>query len=183
MVGNGDTGLALVNASEVRITGTTVFGNGALRTWGGEGQVPSKVSRRAGGVVLWGNPPPSGSLEFSRNRIYANRGNQVLALGTSGSWTLDNPVPPTAGCGSDAEGPLFGVISCYDPEPAGTAEPYRGLVAVDASVSAKGIAWQSVTPSETTDFRTHGTGATIVLNPWCPPDPTLDCGSEYPAPQ
>jgi len=178
VIGNGDTGVALVNASEVRMTGTTVFANGAARSWGGV-LVASHVARRAGGLVLWGNPPAAGSVEFGRNRIYANAGDQVLALGTPSTWSLDGPVS----CGSDASGPRFSTIGCYDPTSAGTLVPYRGLVAIDAGVSATNVAWpETVTPSVTTDFYKYG-GGSVTLNPWCPEgDPTLVCTSEDPVP-
>ncbi len=181
VVGNGDTGLAIVNAIEVRITGTTVFANGAARSWGGGSLVPSHVARKAGGLVLWGNPPVAGSLEFGRNRIYANAGDQVLALGTSSTstWILDG-----AGCGSDGSGPDFNLLGCYDPTSVGTLEPYRGLVAIDANVSAKSVVWWvSMTPSLTTDFYKFGSGISVTTNPWCPEgDPTLVCTSEDPVP-
>jgi hypothetical protein len=148
IVRNGDTGVALVSATEVRITGTTVFANGAATSWGGPGAVPSGIARRAGGVVLWGNPPAAGSYEFGRNRIYSNRGDQVLALGTGSTWALDGP----AGCGSDAAGPLYSHVGCYDRTSPAPTPTYRGIVAVDANVTATYWAWA--------DGSTQATGAT-----------------------
>lgn len=133
--GNGDTGIFVGNANEVRITGTTSSGNGATTVWGTG--FPYATSRNAGGIVLIGNPP-SGAVEFARNRIYGNNGDQVLVMGAAIQWNLDGP-----SCGSDAAGPLFGVIGCYDPAFVGTLS-YRGIVAVNASVSAQYIGWQSV---------------------------------------
>ncbi len=177
VIGNHDTGIALVNASEVRITSTTIFGNGAVTSWGG-GALPSGASRKSGGVVLWGTPPSAENIEFGRNRIYANSGDQVLVLGTAASWMLN-----ASGCGSDSQGPIFNVFACYDTtSPGPGVQSYRGVVAVDAIVSPNNAAWASVTPSRSVDFFDYGTGASVTIASYCPPDTSLSCTSEDPVP-
>jgi hypothetical protein len=181
IVGNGDTGVALVSAPEVRITGTTVYANGAVTSWWG--MPPSNVSRRSGGIVLWGEPPAAGLLDVTRNRVYANEGDQILVIGTRNAWTLDG-----AGCGADADGPLFNSLGCYDPAPAGTTVTYRGLVAIDAVAVARYVAWKSITPSVNEvggDYRGYGPWGSVTLQgtpqPFCV-DATLVCSSEDPVP-
>jgi hypothetical protein len=186
IVGNGDTGIALVNAPEVRIVGTTVYANGAVTSWGGLPFPLSNVSRRSGGIVLWGEPPASGSLDVTRNRVYANEGDQFLVIGTKNVWTLDGA------CGADADGPLFNSLGCYDPTPAGTTVTYRGLVAIDAVAVAKYVAWGAVTPSGNEvggDYRGYGPWGSVSLpllgTPPTPAfcvDATLVCSSENPGP-
>ena len=189
IVGNGDTGIALVSAPEVRITGTTVYANGAVKSWWGA--PPSNEARRSGGIVLLGEPPAPGLLDVTRNRVYANQGDQFLVIGTARAWTLDG-----AGCGTDADGPLFNSLGCYDPTPAGTTAtgttvPYRGLVAIDAVAVAKYVAWQSLTPSVSVDYWSFGGSVTLqgTPQPFCANSPPLDwtassspCTSEDPVP-
>lgn len=162
VVGNGDTGIVVGNASEVRITGTTSSGNDAATAWGG---FPLSASRKAGGIVLIGNPP-LGAVEFARNRIYGNGGDQVLVVGAATTWNLDGP----SSCGSDASGPLYSMIGCYDPTFAGTTLSYRGIVAVNANVSAQYVGWQAITPSPND---VAGISGTVTLGVPCLGDVNL----------
>jgi hypothetical protein len=75
------------------------------------------------------------------------------------------------------------MVGCYDPTPVGTGPSYRGVVAIDAPVSAVHLGWQTVTPSAAVDLQRFpvGTG-TPAFNPWCPADLTLKCWSEDPVP-
>jgi len=182
IVGNGDTGVALGSALEVRITGTTVYANGAVTRW--EGVPSSNVSSRSGGIVLLGEPPAPGSLDVSRNRVYANEGDQILVIGTKNIWTFDGA------CGADADGPLFNSLGCYDPTPAGTTVRYRGLTSIDAPVVANWVAWDRVLPTVDHDYAWFGQTWASVTVPLhgTPPvpnacvDATLVCSSEDPAP-
>jgi hypothetical protein len=128
--------------------------------------------------VLWGDPPAAGSVAINGNRIYANRGDQVLVIGTYLNWTLDG-----SGCGLDLSGtPLFNTVGCYDPTYAGTTDTYRGVVAIDAGVVAKYVAWESATPRSTHDYVSYGQYGSIALQgtpfPYCPATP--NCKSENP---
>ncbi len=175
VVRNGDTGIAVRNAMELAIRDTTVFGNSAATSWGEGLYTP----RRCGGVVLWGDPPAAGLLEFQHNRVYANSGDQVVVLGSStATWSLQ---PPGAQPACTASGqPLFNTFSCYDASaPPNGQVSYRGLVALSASASVLRAVWLSETPSAAVDFHVYGAGA-VTLTPWCPPDPSLRCTSEDP---
>ena len=182
VLGNGDSGVVLLNNRELVVSGTTVFGNAAVTVWGGA-STPSGVSRLAGGIVLRGPPPQPGTggavtFQFERNRVYANKGDQVLVLGSSSEWHLTG-----LGCGYATDGsPKFNVFACYDASAQPSGVTGRGLVVVDASADASSIAWQNVTP--TADFMNYGTGATIDVgnNLFCAPDPKLDCASPDPKP-
>lgn len=176
IVRNGDTGIAAASPTELRVDRTTVFGNGATTAWGGAA-VPSGVSRRAGGLVLSGEPPAV--LQLTRNRIYSNAGDQVLVLASAAPWALDG------GCGEDGAGPLFNQIGCYDPTPSGTTVGYRGVVAIDATVTVTGTWWSAGTPSLADDVWRFGAtpGGPPALTPWCTwAHPTLGCGAEAPLP-
>jgi hypothetical protein len=170
IVGNGDTGVALKSASEVRISGTTIWANGPYGTaseWGGE-EVLSSVSRRSGGLVLWGEPPVPAMLAITGNRIYANGGDQILVIGTWSTWTLDGTT-----CGVDTN-----TVGCYDPTYSGTTVSYRGVVAIDAGVVAKKFSWPRLTPSSIYDFWSFGIGTVSAQGSGCGVLP--NCLSEDP---
>lgn len=175
VVRNGDTGVAVSSPGALRLVRNTIWGNAATTEWGGSA-VPSGITRRAGGVVLSGIPPAD--LELWGNRIYGNRGDQLLVHGSAlAIWTLDRPATPTC---SDALGPVTNVFGCYDPTPAGTTGPSRGIVAIDAGASARNQWWSGGTPSSPADAARLPSG-TVDVTTACPsPAPALDCASEAP---
>lgn len=150
---NGDTGVAVLNNRRLIVLGTIVWGNLATTGW-----TNGVTTRRAGGVVLWGNPPSSATdFQFLGNKIYANKGDQVLGL-ASGSWTwnIDG-----AGCGVDSvtgrmQSNLF---ACYDTQSA--TPSYRGLVALDANVLARFESWANGVPTLVNDFAVIGTTGSV----------------------
>ncbi len=177
IVGNGDTGIALVGVSELRVSHTTVFGNGATTAWGGAA-VASGTTRRGGGVVLSGVPPPAEALELRGNRIYGNGGDQVLALGpATATWVLDQP----ATC-LDAQGPVTNMIGCYDPSPAGTTGASRGIVAIDAAASALNQWWEGGVAPSSLDVARLPAGTIPATTACVWTTPALSCGSEEPPP-
>lgn len=163
VVGNGDTGIVVRNPDEVRITGTTSSANGAMTVWG----YGYSTTRNAGGIVLIGNPPP-GAVEFARNRIYKNDGDQLLVMGANAAnpWNLDGP----SSCAADSSGPPFSMIgspaTCDPQSPAGA----YGIVAVDASVSAQYFGWASVSP-QPSDVGAFGV-ASVTVTQFCGSDLT-----------
>jgi hypothetical protein len=177
VVGNGDTGLAVANAVEVRVTGTTVYANGAATIWGGIGL--SGYTRRAGGLVLEGDPPAAGAFELGGNRIYANQGDQVLVFGVTtdaSTWNLDGPA---CGTGSPTH------VGCYDPDAVATPVSYRGLVALDTALTARNLAWGqgiSTVPAAARDYALLNADPSLVgtVNPGCLDPGAIACGSEDP---
>lgn len=179
IVRNGDTGLAVADAPELRVSGTTVWANGATTAWAGPS---SGIARRAGGLALSGPPPAAGSLELWGNRVYGNGGDQVLIAGPPAlSWNLDHqPVAP--GC-LDAQGTAPNLIGCYDPEPAGTTGASRGLVAIDVAASARNQWWAGDGTPSSGDAAAFPAGTVPVDGQTClPSTPALSCGSEDPPP-
>jgi hypothetical protein len=176
VVRNGDTGIVIRNPTTLAIRDTTVFGNAAVTPWGEGLYTP----RRCGGVVLWGDPPAAGGLEFQHNRVYANSGDQVVVLGSrTATWSLQPAGAPPA-CTASGGQPLFNTFSCYDASaPPNGQVSYRGLVALSASASVLRAVWLSETPSAAVDVHVYGPGS-VTLTPWCPPDPSLRCTSEDP---
>jgi hypothetical protein len=185
VVGNGDTGIALAHAIEARITGTTVYANGAATSWGGPGSGLSGIARRAGGLVLQGNPPAAGALELGGNRIYGNLGDQLLVFGlttATATWNLDGPACAAGGFAV----PLTTHLGCYDPDAAATPVPYKGLVSVDAALSARNLAWRDAMgqPDATLDYSWFHVDPRLIgtATPGCLDHlpANLDCGSEDP---
>jgi hypothetical protein len=165
IVRNGDTGLVLRDLrAGTEIRGNTVWGNGATTNWG-----RSWLLRPAGGVVCAGASPPepSGFL-FSGNRIYANRGDQIIVAGPEATiWTLGSST-----C-ADAN-----VSGCYDKAtPSADQASYRGIFAIDAQVDVFSAMWEPNTLSES-NVGGQGPGLVGVLTtcPWS--GPALDCASE-----
>jgi hypothetical protein len=143
---NGDTGLRVLNNRKLSVTGSTIYGNGATTSWAG-----ATASRRAGGIVLWGNPPAVGSFLFTGNRVYANKGDQVLALSSGATtWNVD---------GTSCAAGQFSVFACYDADAA--SPTYRGLVALDAHVQARDASWDNGVPTATSDFAALGSSASV----------------------
>jgi hypothetical protein len=177
VVWNHDTGIAIRDASDVRISRTTVYANLAATSWGGA-LVSSGTRRRAGGVVISGTPPAPGLFELWGNRVYGNGGDQILVLGpSSATWNLDQP----AGECSDATGLLVNAVGCYDPTLAPGEFTYRGIVSVDAAVTATGTWWEGGTPLQVRDVVQLPGAATVPVDPPCATTPApLACGSENP---
>lgn len=181
IVRNGDTGVALAAAPEVRISETTLWGNGAVTAWTGPA---SGIARRAGGLVLSGAPPAGGGLELWGNRIYANGGDQVLVLGPQGAkWALDHQALDPTTC-LDGLGHPSNLVGCFDPEPAGTTGASHGIAAIDVAASAVNQWWSDgVAPTEGDAAclppSKYGLDVTSVC---LSSTPALACGSEEPPP-
>ncbi|WP_242340554.1 right-handed parallel beta-helix repeat-containing protein [Anaeromyxobacter sp. SG66] len=179
---NDDTGIAAMNTTRLFIVDSTIFGNGigaSATVWGPPTYVNSTgTTRKCGGIVLIGAPPPAaGDFRFERNRVYANRGDQVLVmLSSSGPW----PLGATA-CGTTSTDTT--VFGCYDPSSSGSIVSYRGLVVIDAPADASRIAWGSgqVFPAQATDFKAFGGSVSLAGTPWyCMLPAVLDCSSPDP---
>lgn len=178
---NGDTGIAAMNNTRLFVVGSTVFANGvgdSPTVWGPP-LYPNSVgaSRKSGGIVLIGEPPPAGegpAFRFERNRVYSNRGDQLLVMLSSGAtWPLG-----AADCAAtSADVTAFG---CYDAT-ASVSPTYRGIVAIDAIAEAGGAAWRTGTalPTGTTDYKGFGTGSVLVPS-FCVLPADLDCSSPDP---
>jgi hypothetical protein len=173
IVRNGDTGIAIFNASEIDISFTTVFGNGATTSWGGS-RVQSGIQRRGGGVVFFGTPPP-GRYYLWWSRVYANKGDQILVMGPSSwSWSLDTPKPLscTGYYGANA-------IGCYDAAPSGDGVSYRGIVSIDARITARDQWWQRGLPSQDLDVAQLPSHDPMPVGLACQlPADRLNCESE-----
>lgn len=174
---NHDTGIAIADASDVRISRTTIYANLAATAWGGP-LVPSGTRRRAGGVVLAGTPPAPGLFELWGNRVYGNGGDQILVLGPStATWNLDQ----TTGACADEAGLLVNAVGCYDPTLAPGEFTYRGIVSVDAAVTATHTWWEGGPPLQSRDVIQLPGNLTVPVLPPCSASPApLACGSESP---
>ncbi|WP_242344413.1 right-handed parallel beta-helix repeat-containing protein [Anaeromyxobacter terrae] len=180
---NGDTGIAATNTTRLFIVDSTIFGNGlgaSPTVWGPPTyQNSTNTSRKCGGIVLIGPPPEvtEATFRFRRNRVYANRGDQVLVMLSSGRpW----PLGATA-CGTTSTDTT--VFGCYDPSSSESTVSYRGLVVIDALADASRIAWSSgqIFPAPSTDFKAFGGSVSLTGTPWyCMLPVGLDCSSPDP---
>jgi hypothetical protein len=142
----GDTGVVVrVGGSPtVRLTGNTVTANSGTTTSGLDPDL-----RTVGGVLFSGVKPAS--LTFTGNRVYANRGDQVMVASSTPGWSLAGG---TACAGSPAV-PPNNLIACYDAATNGVG-PGVGLSLVATStgnVDARFNAWSGSPPQAGADFR------------------------------
>jgi hypothetical protein len=176
---NGDTGIAAMNNTRLFVVGSTVFGNGIgeLPTVWGPPLYPNSIgaSRKGGGIVLIGEPPAAGpAFRFERNRVYSNRGDQLLVMLSSGkTW----PLGASSCAATSTDVTAFG---CYDATES-VSPAYRGVVAIDAIAEAGAAAWRTGTalPTGTTDYKGVGTGSVLVPS-FCVLPADLDCSSPDP---
>jgi len=110
------------------------------------------ITRRAGGLVLFGSIP--NSLFLRQNVFEANGGDQVLVF-VSGSVNLSGG-PDSSACGATAN-----ILRCYD------ASPWVGLYATSgSSVAAQFNSWQNLPVSAgARDFFGPVTGTNQSCNP------------------
>lgn len=167
---NGDTGIVVRGnqAGRVRLVGTRVCGNKAV-TLRGE----AYPNRLVGGLYLYGNPPPVGSLTFEGNALFANEGDQIFVAG-AGTWPLDGAPPSaTAACAANL------INDRTFPPPGGTTSV--GLFAAYATVTARWNAWrENAPPLAGTDYAALSAGGSVSVGTIDPaqycqvPAPTCD---------
>lgn len=150
MVSNADSGLQLrLNGSaSAAVSGNEISGNAGALPYGG---------RTAGGVLIYSGVP--GGVTFTGNRVYGNKGDQVVVVPNSNGWNLAGG-GSAAACASSP--PTYNVFACYDTTAGGVAVSSVSGGAVDARFNR----WANVPPTGA-DFL-GPVNATGPGNEYCP---------------
>lgn len=154
IIGNGDTGLRVwLNSADtvtLNLNQNEITQNFATSSYG-------PPSRTVGGVLFYGNKPAS--MTFQRNRVYGNKGDQILLFSGQSGWTL-NGGNDSSVCGNGSN-----TITCYDSGAVGLSEVSSG------TVDARFNAWSNLPPTANIDYFQTGAGiinATGAGNDVCP---------------
>jgi hypothetical protein len=154
--GCGDTGLVVAASgiASVRITGQEITGN--------RGSTPrGTASRTVGGVLFLGAKPAT--LAFAGNRVYGNKGDQVMVFSSFGSAADPWNLAGGTACSNPPAAPN-NVIACYDPAVNGSgAGSGPGVGVIQASsgvVNARFNSWTDYPPVGDVDYL-PGTGGVV----------------------
>jgi len=169
----GDTGVVVVPSAQaqVRVTGQEITGNRGLTPRGTAG-------RTAGGVLFLGAKPAS--LAFTGNRVYGNRGDQVMVFSSFGTAADPWPLAGGSACSNPPAAPN-NVVACYDPATNGSGAgsgPGVGVIQVSSGVvDARFNSWTDYPPVGAVDYLPASGGVVDAIgggNDFCAPA-TVTC--------
>jgi len=146
--GCGDTGLVVAASAlaSVRVSRQEITGN--------RGQTPrGTAGRTVGGALFLGAKPAT--LEFTGNRVFGNRGDQVMVFSSFGTSSDPWHLAGGSACSNPPAAPN-NVIACYDPTTNGAGAgsgPGVGLIQVSSgSVDARFNSWTDYPPVGDVDY-------------------------------
>jgi hypothetical protein len=144
----GDTGLVVAASAlaAIRITGQEITANQGLTPRG-------TASRTVGGVLFVGAKPAS--LAFTGNRVYGNRGDQIMVFSSFGTAADPWNLAGGTAC-SNPPAPPNNVIACYDAATNGSGAgsgPGVGVIQVSSgAVNARFNSWADYPPVGDVDY-------------------------------